>query len=263
MGRAAPDMNDRDDALPVQVLVVRRRVVAPVGNHGGGLEPWVQGFRPGYHRRQLRRVVSLRSRDKMGQGQSVVGVGHHMDLVAVVPLLAACLGSGGVLCRPGRLGVAQALPVGVAVASNRCGVHGDLVAQAGDQRLELVGEVRERGLHQIGVVGETPDEPVEGPTVGQGAEAAERAETRFVLQPANQGVGMGQIQDEGTDVGTPEGLKRVPMPSNGPVLLQSGQERIVMQAGENCGQLAEIVLCVGKCSVIMRQRHLENDLPCG
>ena len=80
------------------------------------------------------------------------------------------------------------------MAPNRGRVHGDLVAQARDQRLELVGEVRERGLHQVGVVGETPDEPVEGPTVGQGAEAAERAETRFVLQPANQRVGMGRFR---------------------------------------------------------------------
>ena len=92
VGLAAPDMNDRDDALPMQLLVVRRRVISTVGNHGGGLEPGVQGLRPGYHRRQLRRVVPLRSRDKVGQGHSVVCVGHHVDLVAVVPLLAACLG---------------------------------------------------------------------------------------------------------------------------------------------------------------------------
>ena len=165
VGIAAPDMNDRGDALPVQVLVVRRRVVATVGNHGGGLEPGIQGLRPGYHRRQLRRVVSLRSRDKVGQGHSVVCVSHHVDLVAVMPLLAALLGPGAVLRRPGRLGVTQALPVRVAVAPDRGGVHGDLSAQAGDQRLELAGKVRERGLHQVGVVGETSDEPVEGPAM--------------------------------------------------------------------------------------------------
>ena len=264
VGLAAPDMNDRDDALPVQVLVVRRRVVATVGNHDGGLEPWVQGLRPGYHRRQLRRVVSLRSRDKVGQGHSVVGVGQHVHLVAVVPFLALLLCPGTVLGRPGRLRVADALTVGAAVAPDRGGVYRNLGSKIGNQRLELVGEVGKAGFHEVNMMGEALDEAVEGGAMGQRAkEAAEMAEGGFIFQTADQGVGVGQVQDEGGDVGSPEGLEGVAVPARGPVLLQTRQERIVAQAGENCGQLAEIVLCIGKCSVTMRQRHLETVLPCG
>ena len=91
------------------------------------------------------------------------------------------------------------------------------------------------------MVGETPDEPVEGPTVRQDAEATEGAETRFVLQPANQRVGVGQIQDKGGDVGSPEGLERVSLPASQPVLLKAGQQGRVVQAGENGGKLAKVV----------------------
>ena len=129
------------------------------------------------------------------------------------------------------------------MAPNRGGVHGDLSAQAGNQRLELVGEVRERGLHQAGMVGEALDEAVKGGAVRERpCEPAEGAELGVVLQPSDERVGVRQVQDEGGDVGPPEGLERIALASYGSVLLQTGQERIVAQAGENRRQLAEGIL---------------------
>ena len=49
---------------------------------------------------------------------------------------------------------------------------------------------------------------------------------------------MGQIQDEGADIGSPEGLERIPLPSGGAVLLEAGQKGGIVQTGENCRQLA-------------------------
>ena len=74
------------------------------------------------------------------------------------------------------------------------------------------------------------------------AEAAEGAEISIVLQPADQRVGVGQVQDEGADVGSPEGLERVALPARGPVLLQADQQGRVVQAGEDRRQLAKVVL---------------------
>ena len=113
------------------------------------------------------------------------------------------------------------------MAPNRGGVHGDLSAQAGNQRLELVGEVRERGLHHAGLVGEALDEAVKGGAVRERpCEPAEGAELGVVLQPSDERVGVRQVQDEGGDVGPPEGLERIALASYGSVLLQTEQERI-------------------------------------
>ena len=71
---------------------------------------------------------------------------------------------------------------------------------------------------------------------------------------------MGQVQDEGGDVGSPEGLKGIAWASCGAVLLEAGQQGRVVQARENGGKLAEVVL---RGCAIMRWSHLELSLPCG
>ena len=73
-------------------------------------------------------------------------------------------------------------------------------------------------------------------------EPAEGAELGDVLQPSDECVSVRQVQDEGGDVGPPEGLERIALASYGSVLLQTGQERIVAQAGENRRHLAERIL---------------------
>ena len=113
------------------------------------------------------------------------------------------------------------------MASNRGGVHGDLSAQAGNQRLEMAGEMREYSLYQVGMVGEALDEAVEGGAVRERpCEPAEGSELGVVLQSSDERVGVRQVQDEGGDVGPPEGLERIALASYGSVLLQTGQERI-------------------------------------
>ena len=73
-------------------------------------------------------------------------------------------------------------------------------------------------------------------------EPAEGAELGGILQPSDERVGVRQVQDEGGDVGPPKGLERIALASYGSVLLQTGQERIVAQAGENRRQLADGIL---------------------
>ena len=97
----------------------------------------------------------------------------------------------------------------------------------------------------------------------QGAESAEKAEAVVVLQSSDQGVGVGQVQNEGADVGAPEGLERVSLPAGGPVLLKPRQERRVVQADEDLLKQAQEVLSESRLTVIMLQRHLEHSLPRG
>ena len=79
--------------------------------------------------------------------------------------------------------------------------------------------------------------------MGQRAkEAAEISEVGFIFQATNQGVGVGQVQDEGGDVGSPEGLEGIAGASGGAVVLETGQQSRIAQTGENGGKLAEVVL---------------------
>ena len=124
-------------SLPRRELVVGRRVVPAIRDNDGWVEPGVQALRLGEYRRQLRGVVSTSSGDNVGERKPVVGVGNHMYLVAVPPLLAAALGLCAVLRCPGRLRVADGLTAGRAVAPNCGRVHRRLVAQVRQQRLYL------------------------------------------------------------------------------------------------------------------------------
>ena len=59
----------------------------------------------------------------------------------------------------------------------------------------------------------------------------------FILQPSYEGIGVREIQDEGSYIGPPEGLERVSWPSgllNGVVFLETFQEGNIVQGGENC-----------------------------
>ena len=53
---------------------------------------------------------------------------------------------------------------------------------------------------------------------------------------------MGQVKDEGGDIGSPEGFEGIAWASCGAVVLEAGQQGRVVQAGESRRQLAKAVL---------------------
>ena len=94
------------------------------------------------------------------------------------------------------------------------------------------------------MVREAPDEPGEGGTMRKlTLESTYMSERRFVLQSANQGVGMWQVQDEGGDIGVPEGFERVSRASVYPVLPEALEQGGVVQQGEYRCQFAQGILC--------------------
>ena len=79
--------------------------------------------------------------------------------------------------------------------------------------------------------------------MGQRAkEAAEIAEVGFIFQATNESIGMGQVQNEGGDISSPEGLERIARASGGAVVLEAGQQGRVDQAGEHGGKFAQGIL---------------------
>ena len=73
------------------------------------------------------------------------------------------------------------------------------------------------------------DESVEGPPAGHHDEAAQRPQIGVPVEPPYEGVGRGEIQDEGADVCAPQGREGVSGSAVPPVARQVVQERLVVQ----------------------------------
>ena len=104
------------------------------------------------------------------------------------------------------------------MVADRGRVDSDLLPQVWQEGLEPAGDLDETGFDKVGVVGQAPNEAVEGRAVGNGAgEPAEEPEDWVVGKAADQGVGVGEIEDERGDVGLPEGQERIVLASGGAV----------------------------------------------
>ena len=104
----------------------------------------------------------------------------------------------------------------------------DLLPQPRQELPELVGQRRETAGYQIVVGPEPVDEPIEGAAVRElTAEATQQTERGVILKTANQGVRVGQVEDEAGEVGPPEGREVVAFGSAPSVVL--------LKAGDNSG----------------------------
>ena len=74
---------------------------------------------------QVWRVVPLGSGDDVAKGRAVVGAYDGVELVTLVPFLLSVLATDRVYSGPGRIGVADYLLVGVAVALYGRGIYDD------------------------------------------------------------------------------------------------------------------------------------------
>ena len=111
------------------------------------------------------------------------------------------------------------------------------------QVLEPACDLDEASFDKFGMVGETLNETVECRSVRQSAgEPAEGPEFQVVGKAADQGVGVGEIEDEGGDVGPPEGQEGIALAAGGAVLLEAVEEGRVVEDVEDGGELAKDAL---------------------